>query len=281
MPRTRQIAQPDRCRGLTPGMLLLMSVACLMLAGAGQPALALQCGPGAGWVAQCPAGVDRLLQTSSILDVSLLTPQGPLHFPHLTLSGPTEIHRGRPAVDSNGHAFIPMTLERHLAVTIPGLGSLTLANTGSGRIIEQQDDAALAESFFDLFLDLNLNGRALHSAHSVHAEADRLLIGLPVDTPPFSPPPIQSCDPEASNTARVALVFCAQGPVDILDASGNTAAIVHSARLVVHPVPEPSTLYMFGTVLVGGMALGLRRKRCTPAPAGRLERSMPICTVAR
>ena len=90
----------------------------------------------------------------------------------------------------------------------------------------------------------------------VHLEADRLLTGLPVDLPPFSPPPMQSCDPEPGN-ANIAIIYCSNGPFDLLDALDNVVATVHSARLVVHPVPEPASLSLWFLGLAG--IVGVRR----------------------
>src|SRR5262249_29742273 len=145
------------------------------------PVIASPCGPGPGWISTCTPGVNTL-DTTTVVDVIINTPVGPMHIPHLSLSGPTSAQIGMPAVDADGLAFLNVSFSRHLSSVLPNGLPLTVDTTGTAKIFEQTPGSGTANSFFDIFVDLTLSGQHLQSP-LLHGTADRNIIELPLGRP--------------------------------------------------------------------------------------------------
>ena len=118
------------------------------------------CGPGQHWVDTCAAGSDTLPSSSAIVGISFdnnLTPEF-----NAVLVGPTVIQRSPPQGPDPGHLnHIPTEI---VSLNLTGGGLSLVAGAGSrtggnlqpslGRIIETASDPALADSFFDVFFEI-------------------------------------------------------------------------------------------------------------------------------
>jgi hypothetical protein len=230
-----------------------------------QPQPHLDCGPGEGWVQRCTPGVDVLRHSWIVLDLWLLNPDGSMgpNFPNLMLQGDTFVTRQAPTLDtSSGLFFIPTILSITVNGDLNGFGPITVQGNGTGRITEIGPNSALADSFFDVFVSLDLPGLpGLHSDGPIHLEADRPLIGVPPNEPPLSPllvvPGPSICGPP--DPLVRAICYSGDDEVNILTIDNIPVAIIHSEAHIVRPIPEPSTLLLLGSGLAGIAALGRRR----------------------
>jgi len=242
----------------------LLGLVALTLVSLGQPGLAASCGPGPGWVSQCQPSVNTL-PTTTVLDVSINSPTGLVHFPNLLLSGLTTTQSGAPRVSPGDRTFLELLISRHVSAMLPNGSAITVDTTGTAIVIEQVPGSALADSFFDVFFDLTLNHQPLQTT-ALHGVPDRALTQLPLNLPQASEPTPSGCAP-ASAAVTVAFCLVEPGhPVHVLDANNRPVVTINSARLDVAAVPEPATLYLVGSVVAGLMGYTVRRQR-TPARA--------------
>src|SRR5262245_59887980 len=93
--------------------LAVLTVICLS-----QPGLAASCGPGPGWVSQCQPSVN-ILPTTTVLDVTVNSPNGPVRFSNLLLTGLITTQTGTPGVDSEGRAFFSLDFSRSISAILP------------------------------------------------------------------------------------------------------------------------------------------------------------------
>ena len=130
------------------------------------------CGPGARWIDQCAAGYDHMV-TGALIGIDL--GGDCVADTSLILNGPVHIQRSDPLDDSNhypGLAPVDGHLEvidtEILSMSLSGGGVTMIAGGGLGQggilgrspgaIAEQPDDPTLADSFFDVFFEVDLGG---------------------------------------------------------------------------------------------------------------------------
>ena len=131
------------------------------------------CGPGPHWVDQCPGGMDHMPSGALVgidMDLDCLPDIS------LVLSGPVFVSRSNPRDDSQMYPGVA-PIDGHLEVidteiismSLSGGGGVTLTAGGGygqggvlarslGTIVEKQSDPKLADSFFDVFFEVNLGG---------------------------------------------------------------------------------------------------------------------------
>ena len=133
------------------------------------------CGPGAHWVDTCPAGVDQMPSSALIgidtdLDVDCTADIS------MVMSGPATIDRSAALDDSanypgsaviDGHLDAIDTEMKYLKLTGGG-GVVMLAGSGQGQggvlsatlgtIVEQAGDNTLGDSFFDVYVEVDMGG---------------------------------------------------------------------------------------------------------------------------
>ena len=179
--------------------ILALGVSCLFIlvvifpvpaAAQGEPCS--QCGPGPHWVDTCPAGQDSIANTKGIVvidldldcvgDVELVL--GPCSAPdHLLV-----IHRSDPRDDSqtfpgtrpvDGHLdvidteIIEMCLTGEGVTLKAGLGQGGVITKSLGATAEKVTDDLWAESFFDVFFEVDLGGGMLvYNQTPLRVEAD-------------------------------------------------------------------------------------------------------------
>ncbi len=154
-------------------------VACFLLAIAlvlyPSDASAQECGPGEHWVDHCPAGTDEVDDSGAVVGID--TDLDCVADVSLVLYGPTEIVRlPHPQLT---HA---MTTEI-VSLDLSGGGVRLRAGSdfdlppSDGEIVEQDDDAFLADSYFKVFFEVDLGGSLFaynQTALKVTAVIDRV-----------------------------------------------------------------------------------------------------------
>ena len=218
-------------------------VASLLWALAGPVLAAPVCGPGAHWVDACPAGTDFFPLTDGTHTIEIF---GAGTFNLLT-SGLTTVWRGAGATVPDHHIDTEMValqlIGGGLTLTVgdgvaDGLCSGPLCSLG--RITEQSGDPFLADSFFDIFFEIQgapLGALGpLHNAVPCHMEAvlDRV--------------------PPADQTTYICNQ-AATGPVLLLDANNQVRGQLLSTTHTI-TIPEPGNLALTGVALL--LLVGLR-----------------------
>ncbi len=271
-----------------------VALSAIALVGMPQSAKAADtCGPGNHWVDTCTSGTDWF-NSNAYIDLWLnFDPQtgDPLSTPfgaQLKFSGPTHIFRGDPVDAIMGHPLLGSRgeMDEHLDVIeteifdlqLTGPGGLKLiAGDGIGNlqddqdhpslyspgvIIEQPGNPALADSFFNVFFELQ--GTALGPLRNMNPAiltANRGLAGVPPNNFTHGPE-INSCPPQPFPIA-----YCG-GPVDLWAAGADgefwtdddiNVGTIHSETHEI-AIPEPSTA--LASIFVGLSAIfGLKRKQ--------------------
>jgi hypothetical protein len=169
------------------------------------------CGPDPHWVDQCPGGIDHM-PSSALVGIDLDLDCAPDR--SFRLSGPVSVRRSNPRDDSivfpgtralDGHLdvidteIVSMSLTRS-GVTLTagaGLGQGGVLAPSYGVIAEQPGDITLADSFFDVFFEVDL-GSSLFAYNFEPLRVNAKIDCLPPDTryihpqgciPLFSAPP--------------------------------------------------------------------------------------------
>lgn len=215
------------------------------------------CGPGSHWVDACPAGIDTFMSSATIgLDLNLDN----LRDISVVLSGPTSVFRGNPVDAITGHPQLGNvgTIDGHLDVFETEIISLMLTGGGvtvragdgvgnlsndsllysPGAVRETPSDPMWADSFFDVFFELDTQFGTLHNQQP-------LGLGSVIDrVPPIG----------------FSYTHAISNPIGLFDQNG-----IERARLTdaVHtPVPEPETYAMLLTGLgLLGFAARPRKRR--------------------
>ena len=208
------------------------------------------CGPGAHWIDSCAAGLDTF---SSLATVGIDLDFDSTPDLSLVLSGPTIVQRSGPLDDSvNFPGLRPV--DGHLDVIDTEIVSLTLTGAGVtlragagfiasglpslGAFAEQPGDPTIADSFFDIFFEIDI----LALGMTLHNTTAFLLAALILEVPPLS----------------INYVHPLPDPVLLFNVQGEPVAQLINA---VHtPVPEPATLAMFAIGLAG-LGFMMRRRR--------------------
>jgi len=164
------------------------------------------------------------------------------------LSGDVTVFRGDPyASDPNDPNHLNTIDTELVFMELTGAGVTLRAGDGvanlmsdgplysSGQIIEKESDPAWADSFFDVFVEIDIAGiGTLHNqdAFRIESEIDKV--------PPLG---INYTHPLTQ-------------PIDLLDANGTLVARLVEANH--KPIPEPSSLFLLS---LGLLPLAYRRKR--------------------
>lgn len=174
---------------------IALSLLVLAVFGSGS-ASAQACGPGDHWIDTCPAGTDSIPQSGALLGIDLdgdckkdqnIILNGSVN--QITRSGPKDDSDDFPTFRSvDGHSDVIDT--EILSMELTGSGLVLRVGTATpginpsvpptkGAIGEQPGDPALAESFFDVWFEVD-DGGALggpfynHSALRIEAEIDQV-----------------------------------------------------------------------------------------------------------
>lgn len=237
----------NACRSHLGGWLRkLLGLASLLIWGAVTPAAASSvCGPGAHWIDACPAGIDLFAVTDGVHTVEIFG----FGVFNLQTVGPTTVWRGAGLTVPDHHIDTEL-----VSLQLVGGGLTLTAGDGvadglcsgplcsMGRITEQSGDPFVADSFFDIFFELQ--GPPLGPLGPLHNAAPCKMEAV-----------IDRVAPSAGTT-----YVCSQanGPIALLDANnqvrGQLLFTSHTIRL-----PEPGTMTLAGVALAA-MAAGLRRR---------------------
>ncbi|RME37392.1 MAG: hypothetical protein D6788_09555, partial [Planctomycetota bacterium] len=145
------------------------------------------CGPGPHWIDNCFLGSDNM-PTGALIGIDL---DGDCQADRsMVLSGPVSIWRSGPRDDSanfpglrpvDGHRDVIDTEIVAMSLTNPSAAVTLTAGAGLGvtgpllpslgAIAEQPDAPALADSFFDVFVELDLGGMPLRNMDPLHVQS--------------------------------------------------------------------------------------------------------------
>ena len=239
----------------------------------GGDAACSKCGPGVHWLDSCAAGPDSINNMSALVGLDL--DLDPLCGSDTTVpvSGPVAIQRSAPlnisvnfpSIDGPpGHVGPDvidteivsmtltgggMTLRAGAGSGVGGLGSLVQATKGV--IEETTSDPALADSFFDVFFELDVGG-GLYVYNQTPARIQSTI----------------SCDPP--NTVYIQITNCVPLYTSPTPGTGihvaNLARFEQDTNLPAEPVPTVSTwglVIMVLLLLVGGKVYFNRRQAMT------------------
>jgi hypothetical protein len=137
------------------------------------------CGPGLHWVDGCPAGDDLFPSTTAVVGIDLNGDDCESVELDLTLSGPTTVHRDAEA-DGEIHTEIVSMELTGGGVTLRAGKDAPVTNPipdTVGSIQEQTKVWTLADSFFDVFFEVDVPGEGLlynHEPVRVEAVIDRV-----------------------------------------------------------------------------------------------------------
>ncbi|MFH0981595.1 MAG: IPTL-CTERM sorting domain-containing protein [Planctomycetota bacterium] len=162
---------------MTRSMRTGILVACLgllpLVADADTPCQ--HCGPGANWVDSCAEGQDNMPATRALVGID--TSGDCVVDTNLILNGPTLVTRSGPAGGVINTELVSMSLTAMGGQVLTagfGQGAIPLAHS-YGQIVEQGGDPTMADSFFDVFFEVNLGGgqhaynhSALHIAAAIN-----------------------------------------------------------------------------------------------------------------
>jgi len=223
-------------------------------AAAGLPGLAGATGSGPHWVDSLPAGVDMYGNATALVGLDLdLDAEGNTDAT-LSLSGSLVIQRSDPLDDSmyypglrpiDGHLDVIDTEITSLSLTGGGGGLVAGAGLGQGGVLgsslgafaEQYGDNTLADSFFDVYVELHLGGGVYLYNHTP-IRIDAVIDGVPV---------------VATYDSGPVLIALYDSP-----AMGQGSCAANLTRLQLTTVPEPCMLTLLA---LGGLVLLARRRK--------------------
>lgn len=244
----------------------ILSFAFLLILPA-QSLFAATCGPGNHWVDTCLAGQDVIPKSTISFGVDLDL-DGIPEYDAVFIGGPTIINRSNPLDDS---IFFPGTrpIDGHLDVIDTEMISMNLSgasppvlggelrvqgpsNPTRGAIAEIDSDPALADSFFDVFFEVEIPG------FPVLYNMDPLRIETIIDRVP----------PKMGTNYEINIALTLW-PLPLYDINTNqhVANLTHLAdgstghHLIGHVVPIPATLWLMGSALLTMLGLGCKKNR--------------------
>lgn len=243
------------------GILVLCIAGSMAMA---SPALA-QCGPGSHWIDQCPAGIDELPDTTAFLGLDTdLDCQADTS---VHLSGAAVVRHWGPADDStnypgtrsiDGHLDVLDTEIISMSLSGSGLTLVVGAGEGQGGVLgpshgvhaELRSDDALAESFFEVLLELDLGG-PLYVYNQAAIRFDAVIDRVP----------------------PLGATYVASGCYPLLHVTGGLMANLITAELIFDESSEVPALPSWGTlglvVLLAGAGAWLVRWRIGSEKPGR------------
>jgi hypothetical protein len=168
--------------GKTASVFGVVGLSAIAVFGVAKPGVAADfCGPGEHWVDTCASGLDSFGSFATIgIDINLDDQVDST----IVLSGPTTIFRGDPIDTSeplDGHKnqinteIISLELSGGGFTLKAGDGTGNLNNDGAlyspGKIIEKENDPKLANSYFDIFFEIDSPLGKLHNKMALRQSA--------------------------------------------------------------------------------------------------------------
>jgi len=241
--------------------MMALGLAALLSMTISSPAFAVPaelCGPGQHWIETCPPnatsafpsiatiGID--INLDNITDITVLM-WGPTT---IFIKGPSDVSLLYPGLrpldthlDVIDTEMVSLSLVGGGLTMVAGDGTGNLLSNGPlyspGAIAELPADPSLASSFFDVFFELQGPFGTLHNLTPLRFESE-----------------IGHLPPSSSN------LYNSSGPISLVDGSGNERLRLMNLSLTPfapNPIPEPSTLLLLGSGLVGFAATTIRKLR--------------------
>ena len=196
--RERLVMDSIRCKASSPSAIALKHITimaltvmafalCVTPAALAQGEACSQCGPGPHWVDLCSGGQDQIANSGAVVGIDMdIDPQclpdinlvmwpclSPDNLLIIDRSGPRDISQNFPGLRSlDGHLDVIDT--EIISMCLTGGGVTLRAGAGQqhgpgalvpslGAIAEQPGDSRLADSFFDVFFEVDLGGMFVYN----------------------------------------------------------------------------------------------------------------------
>ena len=256
-------------------ILLAIPLMALALFGSSNPPSASaaptpECGPGAHWIddpsqtgagVPCPVGTDNLANTGAIVGIDN-TGDCVKDF-NVTLSGPTTIDRSVGQGTSTPHSIdteiVSMSLTGGTFTLRAGAGGSPALSASDGKIEEQAGDNTKADSFFDVFFEIDTGTQKLYNQAALKLKA--VILQVPPDQTYIHEIPGNCLDlfdaPTLGNDTGANLVEASHDPdpppvggIALVDSSGSPAGPAAGSGSSALPYAA-----LAGAVAAGALAL--------------------------